>query len=371
VAGGIAPPSGDAGPAMSTEVAEASARILQRGETARAGLPPTKLPPPRVLQAELEWVLSLIPTPGLLSAELPPAEPAVSGSAMAGKPEGATEASELEPTAVAAQVPTGAAPETSPVVGSGLPAEIEPPVEVGTSNPERPAVPMATPPETPRQLPDPLERLAPPSSNLPEPQASRPLRRPPSPPVPPFSPSLPSAPAVRTAVRSAVPDRTDARPVPPAGPTEVRPPLPSLPFDAPLASVPAPEGAPPEMGTGAPAETSAAATARRRKKPASTTRKKTAPTVLQAPTVPVPSPPPMPAPGPVVTIEPSTAPALSAPAAAETPSDARTKKRAPRKRKAPTVVAASAGAIPPGVFGAPPEDASAPESDPHVEKGGT
>ena len=42
-------------------VAGAYQRIRQRNEAARAGLPPTTLPPPKLVGAQLEWVLSLLP----------------------------------------------------------------------------------------------------------------------------------------------------------------------------------------------------------------------------------------------------------------------------------------------------------------------
>ncbi len=43
------------------KVAEAYQRIRQRSESARTGLPPLRLPPRRILEVQLAWVLSLIP----------------------------------------------------------------------------------------------------------------------------------------------------------------------------------------------------------------------------------------------------------------------------------------------------------------------
>ena len=61
-------------------VAEAYQRILQRSEAARAGMPPTKLPPPRLLEVQLRWVLSLLPEAPSVAAE--PSAPAVEAPAV-------------------------------------------------------------------------------------------------------------------------------------------------------------------------------------------------------------------------------------------------------------------------------------------------
>ena len=94
-------------PRTGTEVAEAWQRVVERSEAARAGMPPTNLPAPRLLEVQLEWVLSLLPAPAPVPTA-PPAPP-------------------LEWTiATAAEVPdAGEAPEipTVPSAGATLPVE--------------------------------------------------------------------------------------------------------------------------------------------------------------------------------------------------------------------------------------------------------
>lgn len=97
------------------KVAEAFQRIVQRSEAARAGMPPTELPPPKLLEVQLEWVLSLLP-----EAPPMPAEPAadVPGSVVPPTPEPLTvpEEASVEPApelvpAPAAELEAGEATE--------------------------------------------------------------------------------------------------------------------------------------------------------------------------------------------------------------------------------------------------------------------
>jgi KaiC/GvpD/RAD55 family RecA-like ATPase len=332
---------------LPADVAEAYQRIVQRGEGARAGIPPTRLPPPKVLEVQLEWVLSLLPPvvepPVVLGAPVP------------------EEGAETSPPATPEPMPTE--PATAPTE----PPEVvlPPPVEVAVPTPQPPEPLVATTaPETrTERQEEPLTPLAPSKSLEPGPPAPSPLRAwsPPAP--PPALPShrapgnIPSARAGATppAALSRGAERTPAPPVR----TEARPPLPSVPaglrsnlthaspgpIRPPAATpvnvrppsgsavaAPPPRAGPPAVGPPAPAATPG--TKRRRKAPAPSRRRAT----LTAP--PAASSP-----------EPAAVGSPSAPSGAEVTSAAKPKRRPARKRKAPSVLTATPGLIPPGVYG--------------------
>ncbi len=191
------------------KVAEAFQRIVQRSEAARTGMPPTKLPPPKLLQVQLEWVLSLlheaaVPAPPAVGAEAitpslpggqirgssdagalaPPAPPAAEHRAGETPPETAETAAELaEPPAISrppaleateaslpgpevagpVAEPTAVPPAADVAFPEGL---AESPVTEATSPvPEPPAVDSGIPPSdmglTNPEAPGPVEESAP------------------------------------------------------------------------------------------------------------------------------------------------------------------------------------------------------------------
>jgi KaiC/GvpD/RAD55 family RecA-like ATPase len=379
------------------EVAEAHQRIVQRGEAARAGLPPTKLPPPKVLEVQLEWVLSLIPPAPEVPAEAPteaapPVEPAPE------PPSAPVEVPEPELVSPPPVEPVAVAPPETPPPAPPIPESVEPP-EVAAPLPEpepepepevapEPEMAPATEAESPApSAPEPIPAAQPPTPpSVPAPSEPPPRAAPPplrpwsvSTPPPPPPPMPASRPAPSLAPRpSQVPSPPPARSsVPPRESPGDRPPLPSLPAgptsSAPgtpppraVAAVPVAPGVPRTAAAPAarapvvahapePPTVAEAPPPKRRRKAAATTRRKPA-------VVSVPQPPPAPvAPAPEVVATP-----------AETPVPVpKPKRRAPRKRKAPSVVTATAGTIPPGVFGSAGErpDDSAPAREDEGRKG--
>lgn len=393
-------PPGEGAPARAPEVAEAYQRLVQRGESARAGIPPTRLPPPKVLEVELEWVLSLIPAAGETEGAAP--EPAP----------GAPSEAAIEPPGV-----TGPSVETASAEGIGGPAPVEEPVPETESLGVAAALPPSPGPAPSPPEPEAEVDLAPepsPSEPVPEPSASWPS--PPSAPVVAAAPSAPSEPeharsfpvpppmptprpvaALSPPKIPHVSEPTPARPAraPARSGSEGRPPLPSpspylptarppsapalavppptvhpsvihriSPSPSPVGRAPAPSAGPvnaaPAIAPPAsPKEPSAPplSTARRRRKSPSAPRRKVASSVVHVEAGVPPSPP-------STVVRPMESPAVPEPARPATPpaqepelaAAPKPKKRVTRKRKAPTVVAASAGTVPPvaGRDAAPP-----------------
>jgi len=205
------------------EVGEAYQRIAQRGEAVRAGVPPTRLPPPKVLELQLERVLSLIrpaPTP-------PEPEPAPL----------APPAASLPPLAIRSEVESRPAPVLEPPVPQTLPARSMPAAATAALPepvPPGPELPVA---EAPKPTP-PMARVAPPVVRPPPPAPPRPPAfgsAPPPAPAPPAGSAPPLSPA-STAVAPAsplpTPSPVSAPNLPPPPPSPSRggaPPLPSPP----------------------------------------------------------------------------------------------------------------------------------------------
>ena len=408
-------------PPVPPSVAEAYQRIVERSEAARAGIPPTRLPPPRTLQVQLEWVLSLLPTPPTEPVPEPPSTPAAPepgdadrtrlpsptlGLTAAGEPSEEPEpliAASAPPPAPLEGVPpepipsapdysdssasapagaTGPAPvPTDPeVLGDRPPADEVPPslaetdasgtflspsVEPGS------AAAATAPTETP--APEVVAPLAPVTESLPTPAPG------PSPPVPPLRawspPSLPSGPRPPTAqpaVRAHEPPPLPPElPKPPALDSRSgrRPPLPSFPSD-----LLAPTTPPRPAGTAG-----ARAPARRGPLPNVAPR----PEGLPAPAAPELAPAAAPAAPKRKRKTPATPRKRSGLASLSTAPEAGTdaaagstkpKRRPARKRKAPSVVSARAGAIPvaepPAGETPPPRPPPPPEPAPPPAKEG-
>ena len=195
-------------------VAEAYQRILQRSEAARAGMPPTKLPPPRLLEVQLEWVLSLLPEvpslPAAPTAPVPeeqeappepeapavpeevavdttspstptPAEAVLVSEAvpdLAEAPATALEAAAPLPplvTEAGAESPAPIEPSVAPPVPSSDLAEPVAPTPEETPESLLPAGPTLVPPEAPGESPPaglPLEEIAVPEAVISSPSAS-------------------------------------------------------------------------------------------------------------------------------------------------------------------------------------------------------
>ncbi len=365
------------------EVAEAAQRLVQRGESARAGLPPTRLPPPKALEIELRRVLSLIP-------------PAVAAAPTAVEPEVASAAPEpvpqpplVEQATVRAAAPPIAvdsiSPESVPTDRGGVepttPAPIAPVVVAPTPEPEpelagpaeaaaaeiEPAAPLDEEPTGPEEA---VLDEAPVRAALPEPP--RPIARGSPSPTLALGPDAGAARAGRavSAATVAPEDRPPLpsfgspapRPVPSSGARAVGaapaaasvPPVPSrpgAPTGPPMPTAGAPP--PPAAGTAGTPEPAApihapAPAKRRRKAPATTRRKSMAPDESTAPA------------------EASAAlPDAESSASGEVTGGPKAKKRAPRKRKAPTVVGGRSGSsAPPHPSPAATEaSASAPKED--------
>ena len=133
------------------KVAEAYQRIRQRSESARTGLPPLRLPPRRILEVQLAWVLSLIPAAPSEATEPAGGAPIARAEAWAGaegvpvvEDDGRSPSAPAEPAVDAGPSP----PIEVPVAGS----EVEPATaalgpDLGTppgTLPELPEVPDAT-----------------------------------------------------------------------------------------------------------------------------------------------------------------------------------------------------------------------------------
>ncbi|MGD0249640.1 MAG: ATPase domain-containing protein [Thermoplasmata archaeon] len=284
---GVLPEPKGAGP----EIAEAYQRIVQRGEAARAGLPPTKLPPPKVLEVQLEWVLSLIPpaiepptvpeaeeeeappveaettfTPTIPPTEPEPTVPAAEESAapqeMSPTPEPALVAASEEPVAPLEEeletVEAGATPEVLPpssLVEVPVTAEVESPPELPPpgSPMEEPVTaevpapsdvaPTTSPEEVPETVKTAMTPEVPPPSSPEPPGLSSDSVAPTAPPLRPWSapsalaapPPMPTSPTAASRVDHRASDTTSL-PVPATagskdGPEEDRPPLPSIPSE--------------------------------------------------------------------------------------------------------------------------------------------
>ena len=376
-----------ASPPVPPPVAEAYQRIVERSEAARAGLPPTRLPPPRTLQVQLEWVLSLlpappteavptpspasvVPTPGEAEARRPPSPPL--GVAAESEPtdepdspiaSSARPSAPLEPSPsapddsdAAVSVPadaTGLAPvPVEPEASTGPPPAVEvrsPLAETDVSDPSAvPSVEPGSPAGTGEPTEPPAPAIVAPAAAVTE---SLPTPAPgPSSPVPPLRawspPSLPSGPlspksgpAGRTGEPPPLPPELPKSPAPDSR-SGRRPPLPSFPSDA-LSSPAAPRPA----GTAG---------------PHSPPRRVPLPNVVPGTEGPLSpgarEPTPDSAPAPKRKRKTPATPrkrsgAASLPTAPEAGAEAaagstKSKRRPARKRKAPSVVSARAGAIP-------------------------
>ena len=221
-----------------TPVAEAYQRILQRSEAARAGMPPTKLPPPRLLEVQLEWVLSLLPE--VPSIPTGPAEPA---------PEEAVIASEPAPeeTVVASEP----APEETVVASEPAPEEA-----VVASEPESPPVPEPVPVDSePARTPDVTETAEPRIETVPE-VTEAPVQITETEVSPPASTDAVATEAFAVLTPSSAPDHVDAEPMT-AAPEEVRetpPPDILVPVPAEAAVEPPETPPPPVVATSVPTE---------------------------------------------------------------------------------------------------------------------
>jgi KaiC/GvpD/RAD55 family RecA-like ATPase len=384
------------------DIAEAYQRIVQRGEAARAGLPPTKLPPPKVLEVQLEWVLSLIPpapapsVPVALPTTEVPVEkglpPPVVGTPILAAEE--TKTARIEPV-------THPVAEPMPPPGLVPPIVETAPVEAVAAAPSTPSaraapLPPPPPPEAPAAQPlqEPVPRPGPAvaplagettvasvAPALPPLPLARPAKARAETGRPPAARSLPApsrpsthAPKVQARPPLPRPPTLVAPPVAPAPSREPSPPLPGIPrgrvAEAPRAPVPSP--APTALPVPSPAATAPSAAVsptKRRRRPAATVRRKAPGTVVRAtpaPSAPAPSTPvPAPGVGPSDTSPPAPAPV---PPGLESAPLAKPKKRAARKRKAPTVVTATAGAIPtPAPGTAAPSSPTTKPADPSKE----
>jgi len=381
-----------------TDVTAAFQRINQRAEAARAGLPPTRLPPPKVLEIQLEWVLSLLPPSVAPSVpEVPPGAVAVleGPGPVPVTPSPTSSVSPVEFTASAPGPTVPAAPVPGPSIVAAV-AAVEPRSkleEAANLRPEPAPLPSATshtlvPSDTePRAaLPVGLPPVIHPSTT-PLHDVSTPGTRiaPPALPTRRSTATRPSLAAKPAAIVGALPARGASH----TSRAEERPPLPHAPARIPTheKSAPPREARPaevarhalvlavttqphptptvpaPPLSQGPP--TAATAIAKRRRKTSTASRRKLAPT--EPGTV-----PPSSAPGSPMTstnVAPregdETTPVLPAPtpeAAGPGPiPTTKPRKRTARKRKAPPVVAATAGTIPPSTSGGP--TAAAPPSE--------
>ncbi len=183
-------------PPVAPGVAEAYQRIVERSEAARAGIPPTRLPPTQALQIQLEWVLSTIPR-----------APAAVGTPMVEVPAGSSARAVVEGTAAPslafedreAEVPPppalSAAPAGTPHGPTGIPSTAEPeaPFPAVEGKPSEPVETLSEPPESTTPTPS-LPTLSP--EALPQPAnapaaAAEPFRGTPGEPGESGSPALP------------------------------------------------------------------------------------------------------------------------------------------------------------------------------------
>jgi len=305
------------------EVRAAKERLAQRAEAARAGVAPTRLPPPKLLEIELERVLALYyPSEAPEGGPTPPApvvvDAALESPAMAPTPEPAP--SSIPETRVEVEaIESGGVPipaDVTPVPAVPQPAPESPPLRSEPSVPEVEAPPelAPAPPPTPPPVAPPRVPAGPSASSRRETESA--LRRVPSAPStsrsvearPRLPPSPPSGPAL-----SAAPVSVPSRAVTPrTAPRSSGPPLPHLP----AGPAPADGGRSVEV-TGP----DTAAAPKRRRKTAATGRRKPASAESVTPGSPASGTPP------------------AEPIPAEGSESAKAKKRAPRKRKAPSVVA--------------------------------
>ena len=128
------------------KVAEAYQRIRQRSESARTGLPPLRLPPRRILEVQLAWVLSLIPTAPSEATEPAVGAPLARAGAWAG-------ADEVPVVGDDGRLPSAPA---EPAVDAGPSPPLEVPVTGSAVEPATAALgpDLGTPPGTLRELPE-------------------------------------------------------------------------------------------------------------------------------------------------------------------------------------------------------------------------
>ena len=383
------PPSPETEVQRPVEVEEAFQRLVQRGESARAGFPPTRLPPPRVLEVELEWVLSLIP-PAAVPSEAEPAEaviPIAEGPALELIPEAEVVAEAAPAAGAEPPLPSVEEPPIAVTVEAQIPKESAS-EELREPTPPPIPTPAAEPAPTPTE-PQPPTVPEPPTVPVTSPRY-------PAPPEPPSRPPV-AAPPEPTRVLHATGAARPAEPPAPPRAEEPRPPLPSFevaaekPTKAPghgggsrgtgtlvstgraraprLSSTP---GGPrlPATGTvptGGAAEvqspTTPGAPSKRRKKPTPAVRKKPVSTAVRSEPVHVPhaAPTPPPLPGshtlhpPEVPLPPTSPP--------------RAKKRTARKRKAPTATGESAGPLRGAESSSDAHSTDSPALDPEPKEG--
>ena len=244
-------------------IAEAYQRILERSEAARAGMPPTKLPPPKLLEVQLEWVLSLLP-----EAPLPPSP---ASSAVSEETPPVPFEATPEPIAPSA-TPITEPPLSSAVVPTEeIPIPSEPSSPVAEAKPEVPAVVAEVEPEAPARADEeivaPLEPVesqpplsqpetpSPPEVSVPEPpgtsDAAEPLPSPRAESTAPASESRPE-PEEPEAIRTSPPTPTVTLVAPPIEPTSETPEEIVAPRESPSLSSGAPTG-PVEPAEAAPA----------------------------------------------------------------------------------------------------------------------
>ena len=349
------------GPAPGTPpdptAAAALQRVLARVDSVRTGVPPTSLPAPPVLHVQLGALLSLLPAPPPTPPPTPVAEPAPpvapavpEPSAPAPPPVEAAPAPEptaaVPPTPVAPVEPPVAPPTTEPLTPPGPPATAPPPSEPSLS----PQVPL---PETARPVPEPIL--------TPRVRTGRGLAAPPKPRPPATGPRV-SRTAPTPSTRGAA-----AKVGPPPLPTTQPPAWPSAPGPlgetAPESTSPTRPAAPASSAPGEVPAHAAPTPTKRRRKAAPTAPSKRATHPRTAPT----HPPAMPPPTPVIPTEGELASHPPAepvsPPATESVAAPKSRRRAARKRKAPPVISATVVPIPPGVFGATPDETK-PPNDP-------
>jgi len=322
-------------PADSTAVA-AYQRALARVDSVRTGVPPTSLPAPPVLQVQLGALLSLLPPP---PAPAPAPTPVPAPEAAPPAPVTPTEAT--APPSAMPPTPPAPAPVATEVVSA--PVEVPPPTPPATE-------PVPTPTEVVEPTGEPIATEAPPPAPpAPKPRSGRGLPAPPKPRPPPAAPRV----SKPTPVTAAKPSGPKAAPPPlpttrapswPGGPPPVATPVPSP------AAAPSPVAEPVSTET----TTHAAAPSPKRRRKAAAAPKRGGHPRAASPHATTPAVAP-----PAGRIESAVAapehPVVPVPDQGEV-SAPKPRRRAARKRKAPPVVSVTVEPIPPGVFGAPPEE---------------
>ena len=364
-------------------VDEAYQRIVARGESARAGVAPTELPPGPLLGEQLATVLSLLPvqepivdaplpskpTPPLPEEEPPLAAPSseeasaipsVAGPAPSDLPLAvATPVEEHANVAPVALTPDGGASddEESPRVERVVGTPPEPPIAPRSPVPEWAATMPSTgesrvvseararPPSTSRPLPPvmgstsptagpPAERPLPP---LPGPRSNRVVRA--GPPLPPPPPPPPVAAGPTRPTEDSAVARESRPPLPLVpGPGQADVGMASGPAAAPTAGEQSHEAGASSAPPGGPVSAPTVTPPKRRRRTSETSRRRTS-SRTRAPAASASS-------VGVAENRAAGAPASPEPATGVGVATTKPRRRAARKRKAPTVLAATAGSAP-------------------------